>query len=162
MCWELVLQTVHQLGTSFDKCGSNKPFYSIITYFRSRNTPTTMLTLIYVLSRCYSTTIHHFWLCGSIMLCITISHDHYLDVIMSAMTSHITGVSIDCLLNHLFRRRSKKISPRHWPLWGESTVDQCIPLTKGQKRGKCFHLMTLSWYLHVKKTCIPFKLFSWE
>ena len=94
VCWELALQTVHQLGTSYDKCGSNKPFYSMITHFRSRNTPTTMLDLIYVLSRCYSTIIHHFWLCGSIMQCITISHDHYLDVIMSAMASHITGVSI--------------------------------------------------------------------
>ena len=33
---------------------------------------------------------------------------HYSDVIMSAMASQITGVSIVCLLNRLFRRRSKK------------------------------------------------------
>ena len=32
---------------------------------------------------------------------------------------------------------------RQWPLWGESTGDRWIPLTKGQKRRKCFHLMTV-------------------
>ena len=35
-------------------------------------------------------------------------------------------------------------APRHWPLWGISTGDRWIPLTKGQQRGKCFHLMTSS------------------
>ena len=34
---------------------------------------------------------------------------------------------------------------RHWPLWGEFTVDRWIPRTKGQWRRKCFHLMTSSW-----------------
>ena len=28
------------------------------------------------------------------------------------------------------------------PLWGKSTSDRWIPCTKGQSRGKCFHLMT--------------------
>ena len=32
----------------------------------------------------------------------------------------------------------------HWPLWGEFTGDRWIPRTKGQWRGKCFHLMTSS------------------
>ena len=35
-------------------------------------------------------------------------------------------------------------APRHWPLWGEFTGDRWIPRTKGQKRGKWFHLMTSS------------------
>ena len=55
----------------------------------------------------------------------------------------------DCLLNRLFRRRSKKIwnikGPRHWPLCGEFTGDRWIPRTIGQLRGNCFHLMTSSW-----------------
>ena len=34
---------------------------------------------------------------------------------------------------------------RHWPLWGETIGDRWIPLTKGQWRRKCFHLMTSSW-----------------
>ena len=33
---------------------------------------------------------------------------------------------------------------RQRPFWGEFTVDRRIPLTKGQWRGKCFHLMTSS------------------
>ena len=36
-------------------------------------------------------------------------------------------------------------APHHWPLWGESTGDRWIPLTKGQWRGKCFHLMISLW-----------------
>ena len=35
-------------------------------------------------------------------------------------------------------------APCRWPLWGEFTVDQGIPHTKGQYRGKCFHLMISS------------------
>ena len=32
----------------------------------------------------------------------------------------------------------------HWPLLGEFTGHRWIPCTKGQERGKCFHLMTSS------------------
>ena len=51
-----------------------------------------------------------------------------------------------CLLNRLFRRKSKKTSkaPRHWPLCGKFTGDRWIFRTNGQLRGKCFHLMTSS------------------
>ena len=56
---------------------------------------------------------------------------------------HITVVSLwtrwrlkspahHCLINRLFRRRSKKTSKRHWPLWGGFTTDRGIPRTKGQ------------------------------
>ena len=49
------------------------------------------------------------------------------------------------LLNRVFRRRSKKTSKlRVWPLCGEFTGDRWISRTNGQKRGKCFHLMTSS------------------
>ena len=37
-------------------------------------------------------------------------------------------------------------APRHWTLCGEFTGDRWIPRTKGQQRGKCFHLMTSSWH----------------
>ena len=52
----------------------------------------------------------------------------------------------DCLLNGLFKAQIKENikAPRHWPLWGEFTCDRWIPGTKGQWRGKCFHLMTSS------------------
>ena len=53
-----------------------------------------------------------------------------------------------CLCNRLFRSRSKNIKAlRHWPLCGEFTGDRWIPRTDGQQRGKCFHLMTSSWYI---------------
>ena len=48
----------------------------------------------------------------------------------------------DCLLNRLFRRRSKKtLKLRVTGLTG----DRWIPRTNGQWRGKYFHLMTSSW-----------------
>ena len=36
---------------------------------------------------------------------------------------------------------------RHWPLWWGFTGHWWIPRTKGQWRGKGFHLMTLTWIL---------------
>ena len=44
-----------------------------------------------------------------------------------------------CLLNRLLRRRSKKASK-----FRVTGRDRWIPRTKGQLRGKCFHLMTSS------------------
>ena len=51
-----------------------------------------------------------------------------------------------CLLNRLFRRRSKKTSKLSVTgfVWGIHR-DRWIPRTKGQLRGKWFHLMTSSW-----------------
>ena len=75
-------------------------------------------------------------------------HVHYSDVIMSAMASKITGVSMVCF-NRLFVQAQIKENikaPRHRPLWGEFTGDQWIHRTKGQQRGKCFHLMTSPYF----------------
>ena len=33
-----------------------------------------------------------------------------------------------------------------WPLWGESTSDRRLPLTKDQWCRECFHVMTLSYF----------------
>ena len=59
----------------------------------------------------------------------------------------------DYLLNSLFRHRSKKTSklikwkhfPRYWPFVRGIHRSPVNSLHKGQWRGKCFHLMTLSW-----------------
>ena len=53
----------------------------------------------------------------------------------------------ECLLSRLFNAQTKENikAPRHWPLCGEFTEDQWIPRTKGQLRGRCFHLITSSW-----------------
>ena len=72
---------------------------------------------------------------------------HYNDVIMSAIASQITGVSIVAqLLAEAQVRRNIK-APSHLPLCGEFTGDRWIPRTKGQYRGKCSHLMTSSWHV---------------
>ena len=65
---------------------------------------------------------------------------HYSDVIMGAMVSQITGVSIVC--STVCSENIK--ASGHWPLWGEFTGDQWISHTKGQWHGKCFHLMKSS------------------
>ena len=61
---------------------------------------------------------------------------------------------LDCLLNRLFRRTSKKTSKLHVTglCEGNSPVTGEFP-HKAQQRGKCFHLMTASW-IEVEK--------SWE
>ena len=48
----------------------------------------------------------------------------------------------DCLLNRLFRRRSKKTSKLRVT---DLCADRWIPRTNGLLRGKCFHLMTSSY-----------------
>ena len=70
---------------------------------------------------------------------------HYGDVIMGAVASQITKSR---LLTQAFIRAqiNENIkAPCHWPLCKEFTGDRLISRTKGQLRGKCFHLMTSSW-----------------
>ena len=66
---------------------------------------------------------------------------HYSDVMIGAMASQSTSLTI-------IKENIK--APRHWPLCGEFTSDRWIPSINGQWRGKCFHLMTSSfWYWYV-------------
>ena len=68
---------------------------------------------------------------------------HYNDVIMSAMASQITSLSI--VYSTVYsRRRSKKTSKalRHWSLWGEFTGDRWIP---AQRTSNAENIT--SWYL---------------
>ena len=82
---------------------------------------------------------------------------HYNDVKMSAMASQITSLTV-VYATVYSRRRSKKdiTAPRHWPLCREFTSNRWNPRTKGQWRGKCFHLMTSSWYWWISKSSDPF------
>ena len=80
---------------------------------------------------------------------------HYNDVIMSAMASQITNLTI--VYSNVHIEGSIK-ARRHWPLCGEFTGDLWIPRTNGQYRKKCFHLMTPSRYHgvdHIRFEC-PF------
>ena len=87
---------------------------------------------------------------------------NYSGVIMSAMTSQIADFSFAQPTVQGQIEESIK-APRHWPLWGESTGDRWIPLTKGQYPGKCFHLMTSSCamdscdtftHIHIPQDCL--------
>ena len=78
---------------------------------------------------------------------------HYSDVITRAMTTLITGVSIVCSIafSGAYRRKHQSSASlafargiHFWPV---------VPLTKGQYRGKCFHLMTSSWYEPFQDIC---------
>ena len=73
---------------------------------------------------------------------------HYNDVVMSALASQSTGFSIVCLRIGSGADQWNIKAPRHWPLCGEFTGDRWISRTKGQLRGKCFHLMTSSCNIH--------------
>ena len=72
-------------------------------------------------------------------------YSHYDDIIMSTMASQITSLVIVFSSVYSGADQRKHQSSVHWPLWGEFTGDRWIPHTKGQLRGKCFHLMTSSW-----------------
>ena len=75
---------------------------------------------------------------------------HYNDVIMGAITSQITSLTIFTQLFIQTQIKENIKAPRHWPLCGEFTGDRWIPRTNGQLRGKCFHLMTsLCWRIMI-------------
>ena len=78
------------------------------------------------------TSLYCHWLLSSPVYLQTLYNKcHYNDVIMSAMASQITGVSIVC--STVGPGADKKIkAPRYWPLCGEFTGDRWIPHTKGQ------------------------------
>ena len=72
-------------------------------------------------------------------------HFHYNDVIMGAIASQITSLTIVySIVNSQTQIKENIKAPRHWPLCGKFTGDWWIPRTNGQLRGKCFHLMTSS------------------
>ena len=62
----------------------------------------------------------------------------------------------DCLLKSFIQTQIKENikAPCHWPLCGEFTGERWIPRTNGQLRGKCFHLMTSSWYAFQEITAV--------
>ena len=70
---------------------------------------------------------------------------HYYDVIMNAIASQITSLMIVYSTVYSDVDQSKHQSSASLAfVWGIHR-DRWIPRTKGQLRGKCFHLMTSSW-----------------
>ena len=72
------------------------------------------------------------------------AHAYCNGVIMGAMASKTTGLTILYSTVYSCADQRKHQTSRHWPLCGEFSGDRWIPCTNGQRRGKCFHLMTSS------------------
>ena len=72
------------------------------------------------------------------------NHQHYSDVIMSAMASQFTSLTIVNSTVYSGADQRKHQSFASLAFGGEFTGDRWISRTKGQYRGKCFHLMTSS------------------
>ena len=71
---------------------------------------------------------------------------HYIDVIMTTMASQITSLAVvySTVYSDADQRKYQSSASLAF-VWGIHR-DRWIPRTKGQLRGKCFHLMTSSWY----------------
>ena len=78
------------------------------------------------------------WSCSLATLC------HYIDVIMTTMASQITSFTIvySTVYSDADQRKHQSSASLAF-VWGINR-DRWIPRTKGQLRGKCFHLMTSS------------------
>ena len=74
---------------------------------------------------------------------------HYIDVIMITMASQITSLTVVySTVNSEPDERKHQSSASLAFVWGIHR-DRWIPRTKGQLRGKCFHLMTSSWIFNL-------------
>ena len=70
---------------------------------------------------------------------------HYNDIIMSAIASHITSLTIVYSIVYSDADQRKHQSSASLVFVRQFTGDQWIPRINDQLRGKCFHLMTSSW-----------------
>ena len=68
---------------------------------------------------------------------------HYSDVIMGAIASQITSLTI--IYSTVYSDADQHQSSASLAFEREFTGDRWIPRTNGQLREKCFHLMTSSW-----------------
>ena len=95
-------------------------------------------------------------LCGASAIC------HYNDVIMTTMASQFTSLTVvySTVYSDADQRKYQSSASLAF-VWGIHR-DRWIPRTKGQLRGKCFHLMTSSGLAWVTKNCRSNSLdFKW-
>ena len=71
-------------------------------------------------------------------------HSHYIEVIMTTVASQITSLTVvySTVYSDADQRKHQSSASLAF-VWGIHW-DRWIPRTKGQLRGKCFHLMTSS------------------
>ena len=77
--------------------------------------------------------------------CQYCQYRHYIDVIMTTMASQITGLTVvySTIYSDAYQRKHQRSASLAF-VWGIHRY-RWIPRTKGQLRGKCFHLI---WRLH--------------
>ena len=73
-----------------------------------------------------------------------IYYSHYINVIMTTMVSKITSLTVVYSTVYSDAEQIKHQSPASLAFVLGIHRDRWIPRTKGQLRGKCFHLMTSS------------------
>ena len=80
------------------------------------------------------------------MFTIDVSVSHYNDIIMTTIASQITSLAVvySTVYSDADQRKHQSSASLAF-VWGIHR-DRWIPRTKVQLRGKCFHLMTSSWY----------------
>ena len=76
---------------------------------------------------------------------LTFYYGHYIDVIMTTMASQITSLTVVYSNVYSDAEQRKHQSSTSLAFVWEIHRDRWIPRTKGQLRGKCFHLMTSPW-----------------
>ena len=76
---------------------------------------------------------------------IILAQWHYTDVIMTTMASQITSLTVVHSIVYSNEDQRKHESSASLTFVLGIHRDRWIPRTKGQLRGKCFHLMTSSW-----------------
>ena len=81
----------------------------------------------------------------------------HMDLMAAQNTGNSTICSTLCSGTH---NRKHQSSASH-AFWGESTGHRWIPLTKGQSRGKCVHLMT-SRKLHISWDILGVMCLGWS
>ena len=79
---------------------------------------------------------------------------HYFDVIMTTMASQITSLTVIYWIVYSDAYQRKHQSSASLAFVRGIHQDRWIPRTKGQLRGKCFHLMTSSCIIYCCK-CLP-------
>ena len=87
--------------------------------------------------------------CGSIKYTWDVNNikceQHYDDVIMTTIASQITSLTVVYSIVYSDADERKHQSSASLAFLWEIHRDRWIPRTKGQLRGKCFHLTTSSW-----------------
>ena len=78
---------------------------------------------------------------------------HYNDVIMTTMASQITSLTVVYSTVYSDADQRKHQSSASLAFVRGIHRDRWIPRTKGQLRGKCFHLMTSSWFETPPRLC---------